>query len=73
MDPLYLIDGTLYFFRAYFGVPDLFADRRGRAVNGVYGYLQFLLRLLVERQARYAAVAFDESLTTSARLALYWG
>ena len=71
MDPLYLIDGTLYFFRAYFGVPDVFVDRRGRAVNGVYGYLQFLLRMLVERQVRYAAVAFDESLTTSFRNDFY--
>lgn len=71
MDPLYLIDGTLYFFRAYFGVPDLFVDRKGRSINGVYGYLQFLLRLLVERKARYAAVAFDESLTTSFRNDFY--
>ena len=69
--PLHLVDGTLFFFRAYFGVPDLFFDARGRSVNGVRGYLQFLLGHISEHQVRFAAVAFDESLTTCFRNEIY--
>ena len=75
MAPLHLIDGTLYFFRGLFGVPDVFFDNEGRSVNGVKGYLHFLLGYLTRQRARhgalYAAVAFDESLTTCFRNRLY--
>jgi len=66
-DPLYLIDGTLFFFRGHFGVPALFEDERGRPVHGVLGYVRFLRNLLRDRRVRRALVAFDESLNTSFR------
>lgn len=67
-DRLYLLDGTLLFFRALYGMPDVFADEAGRSVNGVRGYLTYLLGLLRgrngDRPARYCVAAFDESLTS---------
>lgn len=71
LEPLYLFDGTLYFFRALHGLPDVFADSRGRPVNGVRGFLQFLLGALTGRRIRFAAMTFDESLDSSFRNALY--
>jgi len=71
LEPLYLFDGTYYFFRALHGLPDVFADPRGRSVNGVRGFLQFLLGTLTGRRVRFAAVSFDESLDSSFRNAFY--
>lgn len=71
MSPLYLFDGTLLFFRALYGVPDVFVDSRDRSVNGVRGYLQYLLATLGDNEVRYAAVAFDESLNTCWRNEFY--
>lgn len=70
-DPLFLLDGTLLFFRALYGMPDVFTDGDGRSINGVRGYLAYIMRLLhgsggngVSDPVRRCAVAFDESLTT---------
>lgn len=70
-EPLYLLDATLLFFRALYGMPDVFQDGRGRSVNGVRGYLSYLLNLLrgegktgVATPVRYCAAAFDESLNS---------
>ena len=45
-EPLYLLDATLLFFRALYGMPDVFEDGAGRSINGVRGYLSYLLNLL---------------------------
>jgi len=72
---LYLLDGTLLFFRALYGVPDVFADDAGRPVNGVRGYLSYLTGLLSGRAGRppvtRCVAAFDESLTSCWRNRLY--
>jgi len=68
---LYLLDGTLLFFRALYGMPDLFLDGAGRAINGVRGYLSYLSKLIAEEQVEYCAAAFDESLTTCWRNQVY--
>ncbi|MBH80010.1 MAG: flap endonuclease [Gammaproteobacteria bacterium] len=70
-EPIHLVDGSIYFFRALFGVPDLFFDGAGKAVNGVKGYLHFLFGLVHDQDARYLVVAFDESLTSCFRNDLY--
>ena len=69
--PLYLLDGTLLFFRALYGMPDVFADAAGRRINGVRGYLSYLMNLLlgsgstgIAQPVRYCVAAFDESLTS---------
>jgi len=68
--PLYLVDASIYIFRAYFSVPDHFSARNGESVNAVYGYTQFLLDL-IERQPTYISVAFDESLISCYRNKIY--
>jgi 5'-3' exonuclease len=72
---LYLLDGTLLFFRALHGVPDRFADDQGRSVNGVRGYVSLLMNLLTGRTTStpvaFCVAAFDESLTTCWRNVLY--
>lgn len=42
-------------------------DANGNPVNAVYGFADFLARLLAQTEAEHVAVAFDESLTTSFR------
>lgn len=70
-DPIYLIDASVYVFRAYFSLPDTFTDPEGRPVNALYGFALFLADLLEDTEAQYVAVAFDESLTRSFRNELY--
>jgi 5'-3' exonuclease len=69
--PLYLLDGTLLFFRALFGLPDLFHDAAGRSINGARGYSAYLLKLLEGNDVQFCAAAFDESLTTCWRNDVY--
>jgi len=69
--PVYLVDASVYIFRAWFSMPDRFADAAGRPTNAVYGFARFLCELLEETEARDIAVAFDESLTTSFRNDIY--
>lgn len=70
MNPLYLVDASIYIFRSWFSIPDRFFSRAGRPVNAVYGYTNFLLDLL-ERHPDYISFAFDESLTTCFRNEIY--
>lgn len=68
---IYLVDASVYIFRAYFSLPASIRDKRGEPAQAVYGFTRFLVELLEREQPRYIACAFDESLTTSFRNALY--
>lgn len=68
---VYLVDASIYVFRAWFTLPDSITDREGQPVNAVYGFTDFVHRLLNEVRPERIAFAFDESLTTSHRNALY--
>ena len=67
----YLIDASIYIFRAWFSVPDSMRGENGQAVNAVYGFCRFLTEFVERSKAEYVAVAFDESLTKSFRNELY--
>lgn len=67
---LYLIDASVYIFRAYYSMPDM-SDRDGAAVHAVFGFGRFLGDLLERVRPGYLAVAFDESLAGSFRSRLY--
>ena len=69
--PLYLIDASLYVFRAWHSIPDEFQDSQGWPVNAVHGFARFLLDLLERERPRHIAVAFDEALDSCFRHALY--
>ncbi|MEO8779206.1 MAG: 5'-3' exonuclease H3TH domain-containing protein [Rhodanobacter sp.] len=67
----HLVDGSLYVFRAWHSMPNEFFDRDGHPVNAVHGYARFLCELLERAQPEHIAVAFDASLTSSFRNAIY--
>src|SRR5579859_5415225 len=67
----HLIDGSLYVFRAWHSMPDEFHDSEGHPVNAVHGFTRFLCELLERVKPEHIAVAFDASLTTSFRNAIY--
>lgn len=70
--PLYLVDASLYVFRAWHSMPpDGFHDAEGWPTNAVHGFARFLLDLLDRERPRHIAIAFDEALDSCFRNALY--
>lgn len=72
--PLYLVDASIYIFRAYFSLPERWHSPEGYPLNAVYGYTSFLLdllRKLGESNSHALAVGFDESLGSCFRNAIY--
>ena len=68
---VYLIDASVYIFRAWFSMPEDFTNEQGQPTNAAYGFCGFLCSLLEQTSAQHVAVAFDESLTTSYRNEIY--
>jgi len=68
---LYLVDASVFIFRAYYSVPLEFVDRDGNPVNAVHGFARFLGDLLERESPAQIAVAFDESLEQSYRNEIY--
>jgi len=69
--PLYLVDASLYVFRAWHSIPDEFQDAEGWPTNAVHGFARFLLELIERERPRHIAIAFDEALDSCFRNALY--
>jgi DNA polymerase I len=67
----YLVDASIYVFRAWHSVPPEFNDIDGNPVHAVYGFTGFLITLLEQTRAGHLAVAFDESLESSFRNEIY--
>ncbi|HEX7348900.1 MAG TPA: 5'-3' exonuclease H3TH domain-containing protein [Rhodanobacteraceae bacterium] len=68
---LYLIDASMYVFRAWYSMPDSFVDRDGHPVNAVHGFARFLLDFIEHTHATHAVAAFDIALTSSFRNTIY--
>lgn len=68
---LYLVDASLYVFRAWHSMPDDFRGVDGLPTNAVHGFARFLLELLDRTRPQHIAVAFDEALDSCFRNALY--
>lgn len=68
---IYLIDASVYVFRAWHSMPPEIADREGNPTQALYGFARFLSDLLEQRQPRYVAVLFDESHGSCFRHRLY--
>jgi len=69
--PLYLVDASLYVFRAWHSMPDEFHDADGWPTNAVHGFARFLLELLERERPQHIAIAFDEALDSCFRHRLY--
>ena len=67
MRPTVLVDASVYVFRGWFSIKPTLKDPAGCPVNAVFGFGQWLGRMLTELAPERAAVAFDESLTSSFR------
>jgi 5'-3' exonuclease len=68
---MYLIDASIFVFRAWFSIPDSMTDANDNPVNAVYGYARFLSDFIEAVQPEHVAAAFDVSLTTSFRNEMY--
>ncbi|MDX1732855.1 MAG: 5'-3' exonuclease H3TH domain-containing protein [Halioglobus sp.] len=72
----WLIDASIYIFRAWFSLPDRWHTDDGYPLNAVYGYTKFLLDFLESSPDTHAAgdlvaAAFDESLGSNYRNDIY--
>ena len=56
---LYLIDGSSYIFRAFFGVRQQLATSKGFPTNALYGFINMLQKVIREEKPDYLVVAFD--------------
>jgi 5'-3' exonuclease len=71
MQTLYLIDASLYVFRAWHSMPPEFHDIDGAPVNAVHGFSRFLCDFLERSKPTHVLAAFDESLVCSFRNGIY--
>jgi len=68
---IFLVDASVYVFRAYHSVlPDM-RDADGNPVHAVFGFARFLGDLIERVRPRYIAVAFDQRRSSSYRSRLY--
>jgi ribonuclease HI len=67
---LYLLDGSSYIYRAYYGVRDV-ATAGGMPTNAVLGFTRMLLTLLQENRPDYLAVVFDPPREETFRREIY--
>jgi len=67
----YLIDSSIYIFRAWHVFDDSITDIDGNPTNAVYGFSEFLYQLIQQKQPEYIACAFDEHQTDSYRCGIY--
>ncbi len=67
----YLIDASVYVFRAYYSMPDDMVDDNGNPVNALYGFCRFIGDFMEQVTPEYFAILFDESMTESFRTEIY--
>ena len=61
LGPVYLVDASIYVFRAWYSVPDEFATAAGEPTNAVYGFTGFICSLLEQAQPSHIGIAFDHT------------
>jgi DNA polymerase I len=68
---IFLVDASVYVFRAYHSqLPDM-RDRDGNPVHAVFGFARFLGDLIERVRPRYIAVAFDQRRSGSYRARIF--
>jgi DNA polymerase I len=68
---IYLIDASVYVFRAYHSLPSDMVDRDGNPGHAVFGFARMLGDLLESARPKHIAVAFDRSLMKCFRNRIY--
>ena len=68
---IFLVDASVYVFRAYHSMlPDM-RDRDGNSMHAVFGFARFLGDLIERVRPKYIAVAFDQRRSNSYRNRIY--
>jgi DNA polymerase I len=68
---IFLVDASVYVFRAYHSMlPDM-RDRDGNSMHAVFGFARFLGDLIERVRPKYMAVAFDQRRSNSYRNRIY--
>lgn len=55
----YLIDGSSYIFRAFFGIRQQLSTSKGFPTNALYGFINMLQKVIRDEKPDYLMVAFD--------------
>ncbi|CAA6826903.1 MAG: DNA polymerase I (EC [uncultured Thiotrichaceae bacterium] len=71
MNRCWLVDSSIYVFRAWFQQGEEFVDVDGNSVGAVHGFIDFVDKLMRTEQPQHIGFAFDESLSKSHRKNLY--
>ncbi|MCH8207928.1 MAG: DNA polymerase I [Nitrospinae bacterium] len=61
---LYLIDGSSYIFRAFYGIRQNLSNSKGLPTNALYGFTTMLQKVVREEEPDYLAVVFDSKAKT---------
>lgn len=69
--PVFLVDSSMYVFRAWHSMPDEFRDADGHPVNAVHGFTRFVLELIERHKPARLVFAFDVALESSFRNDIY--
>ncbi|MFP6732319.1 MAG: hypothetical protein VB959_00580, partial [Rhodospirillales bacterium] len=64
MDHVFLIDGSGFIFRAFYGIKADMSRADGTPTNAVFGFTQMLLKMADDTDADYIAVVFDRARKT---------
>lgn len=68
---IYLIDASVYVFRAYHSLPSDMVDRDGNPAHAVFGFARMLGDVIERARPRYMAVAFDHGVVDCFRNRIY--
>lgn len=71
MMKLYLVDSSIYIFKAWFSLPDTLVNQQGQPNNAWLGFVDFMYQFLSTEKPRKLVFAFDESLKYSVRKEIY--
>ncbi|MFQ5451682.1 MAG: DNA polymerase I [Nitrospinaceae bacterium] len=58
-ETLYLIDGSSYIFRAFYGIRQNLSTSKGLPTNALFGFVNMLQKVVREERPDYLAVTFD--------------
>lgn len=68
---VFLIDASIYIFRAWYIYPDTITDEENRPINALYGFLYFLSDFLGTVNPKHIGIAFDGTMKQNYRKDLY--
>ena len=73
MSTTFFLDAPSMVYRAFFALPKTIVDRRGRSVNAVRGFMEFVTRLIVDRRPEKIVAVLDADWRPQFRVDAYPG